>query len=279
MSGKTTDFSAAVQLGALVPAPDATTNVDNRDVVGNKADTEVGTATAANSTLSLMAYEKAMWDLLRVNITGAVAQDSDTKYLTRVALGSMAGTSIADYIVNYLVARLTATRAGYLDNLAYYTSVRAAYIDNLAAGPVAQAATVALAATALSTATWTATRAGNLDVATTSAFGGGSPTTMTSNGSANIKGSYAQVIASTAAACKWLLVQLKPSAAQTYQVDIATGGSGSEVIKIPDLLVGTTANQVISFLVPINIPAATRIAVRCQDSAGGSTCLITVQGF
>ena len=98
-----------------------------------------------------------------------------------------------------LLTRLTALRAGYLDNLsagavaqaatalstAQWTNARAGYLDNLSVGAVAQAATAltsatwtnaragyldnlsagaaALAATALSTATWTAARGGYLD--------------------------------------------------------------------------------------------------------------------
>jgi len=65
MSGKTIAFASTVQAGPTVPAQDATADVGERDVLGNKADTKPSTATAANSTLSLAAYIKALWDLLR----------------------------------------------------------------------------------------------------------------------------------------------------------------------------------------------------------------------
>lgn len=56
---------AHAEAGATVPAADATTNTNSRDVLGQKGDAAPATSTAANSTLSAMAYIKALWNLLR----------------------------------------------------------------------------------------------------------------------------------------------------------------------------------------------------------------------
>lgn len=56
---------AHAEAGATVPAADATTNTNSRDVLGNKSDAAPAVGTAANSTLSVAAYIKALWNLLR----------------------------------------------------------------------------------------------------------------------------------------------------------------------------------------------------------------------
>jgi hypothetical protein len=256
MSGKTIAFASAVQAGANVPAQDATTNLGERDVVGNKADTEVATGTAANSTLSLMAYLKAMWDLLR-SITFA---NLDAAISSRAAAATALST-----------AQWTNARATNLDTLstalstAQWTNARAANLDTLS--------------TALSTATWTNARAANLDGVALSAaalFSTGLTLLTATNGS---KSAWTQLIASTGgSACKKLLIAIIPAGATQYLVDIGIGGAGSESIIVPDLPC-ITANIVHIFEISLfQIPASTRVAVRAQD-AGGNTLKVAVQGY
>jgi hypothetical protein len=272
MSGKTIAFASAVQAGANVPAQDATTDLGERDVVGNKADTEVATGTAASSTLSLMAYLKAMWDLLRINITGIVA---------------LAGTALS-------TAQWTNTRAGYLDNLsagavaqagtalstAQWSNTRAGYLDNLSVGAVAQAGT------ALSTTQWSNTRAGyldNLNGPTTYAWESGqAPILISSGAGANTKGSWVQLAASTAAASLKLIISIAPASGTNsrFAIDIGTGGAGSEVVKIPDLFVQNAQGQSVTVEVPFfNISAGTRVAARCSDNVGSVSVYISVLGI
>ena len=71
-----------------VPATDSTANVINRDVIGSKADTAVATGTAANATLSLTAYIKAAWNLIR----GVPATDSANNVTPFDVIGSKADT-------------------------------------------------------------------------------------------------------------------------------------------------------------------------------------------
>lgn len=100
-------------------------------------------------------------------------------------------------------------------------------------------------------------------------------TTIDPGGSANTKGSYSQITAATSSTnnAKWMIVHLaqvgnvSPSTAN-YQIDIATGGAGSEAVAWPDLP-GAARISVPGFwpqtyILPVDIPTGTRIAVRAQ---------------
>jgi hypothetical protein len=99
-------------------------------------------------------------------------------------------------------------------------------------------------------------------------------TAVDPGGTANTKGAYVQVTASSSARIDRLLVTCTLFTAISgtlgWTIDIATGGAGSETIVVPDLLVGggNSADQVtpplLSFLV--SIAASTRIAARCACS-------------
>lgn len=113
-------------------------------------------------------------DATLANQTAILADIGDASGSTLGSLYAILGnpaTAISTDIAT-LLTRLSALRAGYLDNLSggavalaadmttvlsRLTALRAGYLDNLSAGAVA------LAATALSSATWTNTRAGYLD--------------------------------------------------------------------------------------------------------------------
>lgn len=99
----------------------------------------------------------------------------------------------------------------------------------------------------------------------------------------NTKGAYSQVVASTVADIAGIFVAFDQqntgsgsSNAIYYLVDIAVGLSGSEVVIIPNVLlsayVGTSATQLDGHLpyVAVQIPAGSRIAVRCQSSTNTS---------
>jgi hypothetical protein len=178
--------------------------VDNATVIANP--------TIVNASTKPGLYYIDIPDVFILSASGAAAGDKITIYADNVG-GSedMTGREIEIEIMiapgdatlanqTTLLGRLTATRAGYLDNLsggavalaatalstAQWTNTRAGYLDNLSAGAVAQnsdiatlltrlsaaragyldnlsAGAVAQAATALSTAQWTNTRAGYLD--------------------------------------------------------------------------------------------------------------------
>jgi len=110
----------------------------------------------------------------------------------------------------------------------------------------------------------------------------GTGTTLTSSGTANTKGSYVELTDSTSAdiAGFWLLIATTNSAANRYLIDIATGGSGSETVLVPDVYSqpGTigAGDQVI--FVPLNIASGTRIAARCQCNGSSGTVAVAIVG-
>lgn len=96
-------------------------------------------------------------------------------------------------------------------------------------------------------------------------------TTVTSNATANTKGSWIQLDASTAFDSTALLLAIDLQYSDTlYLFDIGVGASGSEQVLIPNLLVVASAGISTQLLLPIGIPAGSRIAARAQDNFGGS---------
>ena len=92
-------------------------------------------------------------------------------------------------------------------------------------------------------------------------------TTITSSDTADTKGIYVELVASTPFDCSLLSVHHFPVFAQAVGlIDIAVGGAGSEQVIIANLLetlqVGRDVNRT---LWPISIPAGTRISARVQD--------------
>jgi hypothetical protein len=104
-------------------------------------------------------------------------------------------------------------------------------------------------------------------------------TTVTSNASANTKGTYSQLIASTAVDYMGLILALDNQngsgvTSASYLIDIAVGAGGAEQVIVPNIVLNYALTATVFFpgsagpyFVPI--PAGTRVAVRCQDNVGG----------
>lgn len=114
---------------------------------------------------------------------------------------------------------------------------------------------------------------------TTDQVGGSYGVTLTSNASANVKGVYGQLIASTGQDAFGLLVQVQGSATGDYLIDLAIGGAGSEQIILSNFAharqVGNTRRAGL-MLIPLFIPSGTRISARCQGSTGGNNCILNI---
>lgn len=106
--------------------------------------------------------------------------------------------------------------------------------------------------------------------------------TLTS-GAAHTKGSWTQLVASTTGPVAWLAIQVQPGTVTApigLLFDIGVGGAGSETVVIPNLFLGNSASNptaAVTYVVPFNIPAGSRIAARCQDNVGSGTMVISVQ--
>jgi hypothetical protein len=119
------------------------------------------------------------------------------------------------------------------------------------------------------------------DIGTVTASSTG--TTLTSNATAGVKGSYVQLIASTAADACWLAVQMRSdSSVGSAALDVAVGAGGSEVIIANNLWAqdATSQEEVVSYLFPVSIPKGTRVAARvASGTSAGPAFFVTVQLF
>jgi hypothetical protein len=102
-------------------------------------------------------------------------------------------------------------------------------------------------------------------------------TTVTSNASANTKGTYAVLSASTSDACDGVIVVIgRTSVSTDFLVDIATGAESSETDLISNLPVQSRSSVFTTpaFYIPVPISAGTRITARCQSNTGGASCTV-----
>jgi len=109
-------------------------------------------------------------------------------------------------------------------------------------------------------------------------------TTVTANTTANTKGSWTQLVASSSGNTSFIVVQANSISATATNtatlLDIGTGASGSETTIIGDVAVGAagSASQGVSNIygVPFKVASGTRISARIQSVvAGGKTASIT----
>lgn len=102
------------------------------------------------------------------------------------------------------------------------------------------------------------------NVATTSR----SRATVTAHATPHTKGSWVELIASTSQDTHMLGINLSftfwSSNATNMLVDIGVGGSGSEVVLIANMCGGWHGREVGMTIIPVYLPAGTRIAARCQ---------------
>jgi hypothetical protein len=103
-------------------------------------------------------------------------------------------------------------------------------------------------------------------------------TRATASASTNTKGSWTQVNAALPFDSYgfWIAIAGTATSATLTDVllDIGIGGSGSEIVLVPDLLagwVGTPTQDLRNLWIPIFIPKGTRVAVRCQAQIASDT--------
>lgn len=101
-------------------------------------------------------------------------------------------------------------------------------------------------------------------------------TQITASGSANTKGSYTQLIATTPFLASWIIVEAATNTnGSTMLIDIAIGGAGSEQVIIPDLMV-QGPKDLMTIALPVQIPGGVRLSARAQAATGGHICFLKV---
>lgn len=104
----------------------------------------------------------------------------------------------------------------------------------------------------------------------------GISTSVTSSATANTKGSWSQLSASTSFEASAILLHISTQFIDTrYLIDIGIGAAGSEQVIIPNLLVGISTGVCFDICLPISVPAGSRLAARCQDNFGSSVAYVS----
>lgn len=115
------------------------------------------------------------------------------------------------------------------------------------------------------------------------AVGASSVYTSVTAGTANAKGSYTQLIASTTYDAHSLILFVSETAStniESFLIDIATGAGGAETVIIPNYqynqrgLYGEEVGSIIR--IPMPIPAGTRIAACCQCATASAVVRVAV---
>lgn len=121
--------------------------------------------------------------------------------------------------------------------------------------------------------------AGALDIGTVTASSEG--TGINGASTSYTKGTFQQLIASTTTDSTWIMLSTgsQISAGSAFAFDIAVGGSGSEVVVIANLLCSSAEQTGVRHLLPLAIPAGTRISARMSSDAGSDSLPIGVTVF
>jgi hypothetical protein len=110
-------------------------------------------------------------------------------------------------------------------------------------------------------------------------------TSITSGGSAGVKGSYAQLSASVTYDTKWLLVCIGPTlgGVADFSLDIAVGAAAAEVVVVPDLFVNQASSGGSAtpcyYLLPVAIKAGSRLSARAASTTSAIAIKTLVIGF
>jgi hypothetical protein len=111
---------------------------------------------------------------------------------------------------------------------------------------------------------------------------------FTANATPHAKGAWKTLTASTTYDINVIQLSLQENSydanAGNISVDLAIGASTAEQVVIPDMLVINTAGSnhgggVTGVTLPLNIPAGTRIAARCQAQTASETIYLSGVGF
>lgn len=105
--------------------------------------------------------------------------------------------------------------------------------------------------------------------------------TLTPSGSANTKGSWTELIASTSGDTACITIQaFSVNTASEFLFDIGLDVGGTVEIIVPDLFCSTetaTSFHLFSYTIFTNIPAGSRVMARCQSDQTASTMRIALQ--
>ncbi len=109
------------------------------------------------------------------------------------------------------------------------------------------------------------------------------PTTITAAGSNNTKGSWTELVASSSYDSEAMLIHfggfagIVTTARADYLIDIGVGAASSEQVILSNLLSSNPAQYPDTILVPLSVPAGSRVAARCQCSAASGVVGVSIK--
>jgi len=111
--------------------------------------------------------------------------------------------------------------------------------------------------------------------------GASNGTVVNASASANTKGAWTELIASTGFAyAGFQLFANTDTNNEDFLIDIAIGAAASEKIVADNIFSGTyRAHAAVMLQIPVGIPAGSRISARVQSNVGSATCVISGIGY
>ena len=111
--------------------------------------------------------------------------------------------------------------------------------------------------------------------------GASTMTSVFTAGSSFVKGAWTQLTASTTNDIAWLMItgSTMTSGGSYFAVDLAVGGSGSEVAIITNLSWSSTGGLASSYMLPVAIPIGTRVSARVSGNNATDPFHMHVAGF
>lgn len=203
-------------------------------------------------------------------ITVLGANSNFTGFLLDIATGAV--SSEVDLISNVV---FQPSNPGNTNGLGVFIPINIAAGTRLSARCQATASSAAIGITVTLVGGTSSATAATYGANTTTSHG----TVIDPGGTAHTKGSYVQLTPSTSAAIDWLLVLATCNGntgmvSASYSIDIATGGSGSETVVVPNLTLTANSQHTIAPRVwglPVSIPSGTRIAARMAATTNDAT--------
>lgn len=118
-----------------------------------------------------------------------------------------------------------------------------------------------------------------VDIGTDLPFSQGFPVPGAS--STYVKGSWQQVTASTTTDIAWLQIYIETQTSNglNWALDIGMGASGSETVIVANLSCSQSSASGTRYLLPLTIPAGTRIALRASSSVANDQLIVALHGF
>jgi len=118
------------------------------------------------------------------------------------------------------------------------------------------------------------------------AVSGTSRGVVVTSSTANVKGAWSELSASTEFDAYSLLLMIQEfivvTAGNEMLIDIGVGGAGNEEVIAENIIIShgnTNSFPGMSKCLPISIPSGTRVAARCQSSAGSQSVSILMSGL